>query len=362
LGKLYRIQKTDFDCKLRQSETKRYSEILFGDIFQNIQKLLDVFDNSGIKTRNFCVPIDFFNKELSFEEKNILFKDIALEHSLKSIKQSLLNAGIGFSDITDFIYVNTTGLTTPSLDALVINSLKLNPNINRYPLWGLGCAGGVSGLAKANTIAKANPEAVIIILGVELCSLTFRKNDVSKSNFVATSLFSDGITTSIVLGDNAIRKYEELDYSVDIIGSQSKLYYDSEDVMGWEFLNDGFKVVFSKDIPTIIHDNVKGDVINFLDKHNLQLSDIKNFIAHPGGAKVIKAYIDALGMNTNMLNNSRYILENYGNMSSVSVLYVLERFISEGFEDGYGLMISLGPGFSSEMVLLDMKNNAKLIE
>lgn len=362
MGKLYRVNKTDFDCKLGQGETKRYSEILFGDIFPNIQKLLDVFDNSGIKTRNFCIPIDFFNRGLSFEEKNKLFKDIALEHSLKLIKQNLLIAGIASSDITDFIYVNTTGLTTPSLEALIISSLKLNPNINRYPLWGLGCAGGVSAIAKANTITKANPEAVIIILGVELCSLTFRKNDLSKSNFVATSLFSDGIATSVVLGDNAARKYEQLDYSVDIIGSQSKLYYDSEDVMGWEFLNDGFKVVFSKDIPTIIHDNVKGDVINFLDKHNLQLSDIKNFIAHPGGAKVIQAYIDALGMNTKMLNNSRYILENYGNMSSVTVVYVLERFLSEGFEDGYGLMVSLGPGFSSEMVLLDMKNNAKPIE
>jgi len=359
LGKLYRINKTDFDCKLGQGETKRYSEILFGDILPNIQKLLDVFDNSGIKTRNFCVPIDFFNKGLSFEEKNLLFKEIALKHSLKSINESLLISGIRFSDITDFIYVNTTGLTTPSLEALIISALKLNPNVNRYPLWGLGCAGGVSGIAKANTISIANPDAVIVILGVELCSLTFRKNDLSKSNFIATSLFSDGITTSIVLGDNAARRYEEPDYSVDILGSRSKLYYGTEDVMGWEFLNDGFKVVFSKDIPTIIHDNVKEDVINFLDKHNLRLTDIKNFIAHPGGAKVIQAYIDALGMDKNMLNNSRYILENYGNMSSVSVLYVLERFLSFGFRDGYGLMISLGPGFSSEMVLLDMKNNSK---
>ena len=356
MGKIYRIQKTDFNCTLRQGETKRYSEILFGEVYPNIQKLLEVFDNSGIKTRNFCIPLDFFNKGLSFEEKNRLFKDIALEHSLKSITESLLIAGIDFSAVTDFIYVNTTGLTTPSLDACVINSLKLNPNINRYPLWGLGCAGGVSGLAKANTITKANPEAVVIVLGVELCSLTFRKNDLSKSNFVATSLFSDGITTSIVLGDNAALKYANTDFDIDIVGSQSKLYYDSEDVMGWEFLNDGFKVVFSKDIPAIIHNNVKEDVESFLLKNNLQLSDIKNFIAHPGGAKVIQAYIDALGIDPNMLNHTRYVLENFGNMSGVSVMYVLERFLSEGFEEGYGLMISLGPGFSSEMVLLKMNH------
>ena len=356
MGNIYRIQKTDFDYKLRQSDTKRYSEILFGEIYPNIHKLLEVFDNSGIKNRNFCIPLDFFNKGMSFEEKNKLFKNIALEHSLKPVKESLLIAGIDYNDITDFIYVNTTGLTTPSLDALIIISLKLNPNINRYPLWGLGCAGGVSGLAKANTITKANPDAVIIILGVELCSLTFRKNDLSKSNFIATSLFSDGITASIVLGENAALKYTNTDFNIHIVDSQSKLYYDSEDVMGWEFLNDGFKVIFSKDIPIIIHQNVKDDVEIFLKKNNLQLSDIKNFIAHPGGAKVIKAYIDALGIDEGMLNHSRYILENYGNMSGVSVLYVLERFIYEGFDDGYGLMISLGPGFSSEMVLLDMKH------
>jgi alkylresorcinol/alkylpyrone synthase len=362
LGTIYSIQKTEFECKLPQSETKKYSEILFGEVYPNIDKLLEVFDNSGIISRNFCVPVDFFDKGLSFEEKNKLFKEIALEHSLISVKNSLLNAGIDYADVTDFIYVNTTGLTTPSLDALIINSLKLNPNVNRYPLWGLGCAGGVSGLAKANAITKSNPDAVIILLGVELCSLTFRKNDLSKSNFVATSLFSDGITVCIILGDNAARKYEDTDFKIDIVGSQSKLYYDSEDVMGWKFLNDGFKVVFSKDIPNIIHQNVKGDVESFLEKNNLGLSDIKNFIAHPGGAKVIQAYIDALGINSKMLDHSRYVLQNYGNMSSVSVIYVLERFLYEGFEDGYGLMISLGPGFSSEMVLLDMKNNVKLIE
>ncbi len=333
---------------------------MFGEIYPNIQKLLEVFDNSGIVSRNFCVPVDFFDKGLSFEEKNKLFKDIALEHSLISITESLLLSGINVNNVTDFIYFNTTGLTTPSLDALIINSLKLNPNINRYPLWGLGCAGGVSGLAKANTISKANPDAVVILLGVELCSLTFRKNDLSKSNFIATSLFSDGITSSIVLGDNAARKYTNDDFSVDIVSSQSKLYYDSEDVMGWEFLNDGFKVIFSKDIPAIIHQNVKDDVESFLHKNKLQISDIKNFIAHPGGAKVIQAYIEALSIDANMLNHSKYILENYGNMSSVSVMYVLERFLYKGFEDGYGLLISLGPGFSSEMVLLDMKHKSKL--
>lgn len=353
MGKILSIHKTDFDCKLLQGETKKFSNFLFGDVFPNIDKLSEVFDNSGIEERNFCIPIAYFKSDKSFAEKNNLFKTIALAYAQKSINQNLSIAGISFDKITDIIFVNTTGLSTPSLDALLINSIKLNPNVNRYPLWGLGCAGGVSGLAKANTITKANPDAVVLFVAVELCSLTFRRNDFSKSNFVATSLFSDGVASVLILGDNAAKKFKP-GYNIEIIDSQSRLYYDSEDVMGWEFLDDGFKVVFSKDIPSIIRDNVKHDIESFLQKNNLNISDIKNFIAHPGGAKVIQAYIDALCINPDLLMNSREILRKYGNMSSVSVLYVLEKFISEGFDDGYGLMISLGPGFSSEMALLKM--------
>lgn len=355
MGNIFSISKIDFDCQLRQGETKKFAKFLFGDVLTNIDKLSEVFDNSGIEKRNFCFPLDYFQSDKSFTEKNTLFRETALNYAITSIKNNLSVAGISFSDITDLIYINTTGLSTPSIDALIINSLKLNPNINRYPIWGLGCAGGVSGIAKANTITKGNPDAVVLIIGVELCSLTFRRNDFSKSNFVATSLFSDGIASVIILGSNASKKYEP-SFLVEIVDSQSKLYYNSEDVMGWEFLDDGFKVVFSKDIPLIIKENVKDDIESFLAKNNLKISDIKNFVAHPGGAKIIQAYTDALALNPEMLNHSKSVLRDYGNMSSVSVLYVLEKFLYEGFKDGYGLMISLGPGFSSELVLLKMKN------
>ena len=353
MGTILSIHKTDFDCKLLQGETKTFSKFLFGDVLPNADRLLEVFDNSGIEERNFCIPIDYFQSDKSFAEKNNLFKTIALDCLQKSIIKNLSIAGVSFNDITDIILVNTTGLSTPSLDALLINSLKLNPNVNRYPLWGLGCAGGVSGLAKANTITKSNPDAIVLFAAVELCSLTFRRNDISKSNFIATSLFSDGAVSVLILGDNAAKKYD-VNYKIEITDSMSRLYYDSEDVMGWEFLDDGFKVVFSKDIPAIITNNVRHDIDSFLKRNNLSISDIKNFIAHPGGAKVIQAYIDALNIKPDLLNNSREILRKYGNMSSVSVLYVLEKFLSDGFDDGYGLMISLGPGFSSEMALLKM--------
>ncbi|MEO6696184.1 MAG: 3-oxoacyl-[acyl-carrier-protein] synthase III C-terminal domain-containing protein, partial [Ignavibacteria bacterium] len=199
--------------------------------------------------------------------------------------------------------------------------------------------------------------AMVLLVAVELCSLTFLKNDLSKSNFIATGIFSDGVAAVLIKGNEATDD-NKLKKSVRIIDSRSKLYYDSLDVMGWEILNTGFKVIFSKDIPTIVNNNVHADIIQFLDKHNLQIMDIKNFVVHPGGTKVIEAYINALSIDPVVLNNTSEILYQYGNMSSTTVLYVLNKFIEGRFENGYGLMMSLGPGFSSEMVLLKFDNGS----
>jgi alkylresorcinol/alkylpyrone synthase len=159
------------------------------------------------------------------------------------------------------------------------------------------------------------------------------------------------VAACLILGDN-----HQTDGRVRYKAASSKLYYDSLEVMGWDFTNNGFKVLFSKDIPEFINENVQGDIEGFLSQHNLKLTDIRNFIFHPGGKKVLEAYADALEVKGDFLKNSRIVMNNYGNMSSVTVLYVLERFMNHGFEDGYGLMMAMGPGFSSEMVLLEMKN------
>jgi len=351
------VTKIDFEHKLDQKDLKPYSRNLFAEVFKEVDKLIDVFDNTQIKTRNFCVPVDFFLTNKSFEEKNNIYIQTALDKSIEAIEKCLFESGIDKSRITDLVFISTTGLATPSLDALIINKMRLSPYINRTPIWGLGCAGGASGIAKAFTTAKANPEAVILVVAVELCSLTFIRNDLSKSNFVATSLFSDGISACIITGDEAFKE-TKTKFDIKCISSQSRLYYDALDVMGWDFVPSGFKVLFSKDIPTIVNNSVKGDVEKFLTKNDLKIRDIKNFIFHPGGAKVIDAYTNALGLKAEDLNNTRDILKNFGNMSSVTVFYVLEKFIREGFKEGPGLMLSLGPGFSNEMVLLDMKKSA----
>jgi alkylresorcinol/alkylpyrone synthase len=345
------VSKIELPYKIAQQEVKEQAQIMFSKDFPQTNRLIFAFDNTEIKTRNFCKPLSFYTSTTTFEQRNLEYINTALEYSVQAIEDVVKKAGISKNDITDILFVSTTGLATPSMDALIVNKLRLNPHVRRMPLWGLGCAGGVSGMAKANAVATANPDAVVLLVAVELCSLTLIKNDYSKSNFIGSSLFSDGIAACIIKGDSF-----GTDKAITYFNASSKLYYDSLEVMGWEFQDTGFKVLFSKDIPTFINEHVLEDITEFLSKHQLQLSDIKNFIFHPGGKKVLDAYTEALAVGNDFLQKTREVMNDNGNMSSVTVLYVLEKFMAEGFEDGYGLMMAMGPGFSSEMVLLKMKN------
>jgi alkylresorcinol/alkylpyrone synthase len=337
--------------KISQQEVKDLAFKMFSADFPQTHRLIFAFDNTEIITRNFCKPLSYYAETRNFEERNNDYIQTALQYSVQAVEGCIKKAGIDKDDITDIIFLSTSGLATPSIDALIINKMRLNPHINRTPIWGLGCGGGVSGMAKASAVAKANPNAIVLLVAVELCSLTLIKNDYSKSNFIGSSLFSDGIVACIIKGDN-----QATDEPITYLDSSSKLYYDTLDVMGWDFQDTGFKVLFSKDIPAFINEHVLGDITKFLTKHKLQLSDIKNFIFHPGGKKVLDAYTNALAVEGDFLRKTREVMNDNGNMSSVTVLYVLEKFMEEGFEDGYGLMMAMGPGFSSEMVLLKMKN------
>lgn len=345
------LSKIDFPFKTDQQEVKKYAKGLFESSFPQVERMLSAFDHTEIITRNLCKSLDYYSDLHTFQEQNAEYIQLSLEYSIKAIEECVSSAQIKKDDITDIIFVSTTGLATPSLDALIINKMRLSQNINRMSIFGLGCGGGVSGYSKACTLTKANPDAVVLLVAVELCSLTFLRNDFSKSNFIGSSLFADGIATCLITGDNHINKTKN---EIKFLASQSKLYYDSLDVMGWEFMDNGFKVLFSSDIPTIIAKNVNNDVTSFLAKNHLKLSDIKNFIFHPGGKKVLTAYEDALSVEGDFLKNTREVMNDYGNMSSSTVLYVLERFFTQGFKNGYGLMVSMGPGFSCEMALLQM--------
>jgi len=346
------ISTIDFPYKTDQQDIKQFAKELFSPSFPEVERLLNAFDNAEIHTRNLCKPLDYYIQHHTFHEQNLEYIRLALEYSIKAIEKCLASAKISKEEVTDIIFISTTGLATPSLDALIINQMKLNQNSNRMSIFGLGCGGGVSGYAKACTLAKANPDAVVLLVAVELCSLTFLRDDFSKSNFIGAGLFSDGVAACIVTGDNHTNITEN---KIRFIANESKLYYDSQQVMGWDFMDNGFKVIFSSSIPNLIAQNVRQDVTTFLSKYGLKIADIQNYVFHPGGRKVLEAYEQALDMEIHALDNAREIITNYGNMSSTTVLYVLERFFTEGYTEGYTLMMAMGPGFSSEMVLLNMQ-------
>ena len=181
------VSTIDFPYKVEQQLVKEFARNLFAPSFPQLERMMSAFDNTEIKTRNLCKPLDYYTANHSFEDQNAEYIRISLEYSVQVIDKCIS------SEITDIIFISTTGLSTPSLDALIINKMRLNQNVNRMSVFGLGCGGGVAGFSKANTLAIANPNAVVLLVAVELCSLTFLQNDFSKSNFIGSSLFADGV-------------------------------------------------------------------------------------------------------------------------------------------------------------------------
>ena len=332
--------------RVSQDTARDFARLMFSETFRDIERLLPIFDNSGIENRHFCVPSEWFAEDHGFPEKNALYVEHALNLSEKAAARALDKAGARAEDVGAIFFVSTTGISTPSLDAKLIFRLGLPENVRRVPLWGLGCAGGAAGLARAAEYARAHPDELVLLVGVELCGLTFLKGDRSKSNLIATSIFADG-AAAVVLGGEAYGTGPELH------GSYSTTWPGTEDVMGWDVVEEGLKVRFAKSVPQIVHEKMRGNLEAACDSLGLGLADLDHFVLHPGGPKVLEAYEETLDMKPDALDLSWEILRSYGNMSSVSVLFVLEQFL-ESYPQGsreYGTISALGPGFSAEHVL-----------
>ncbi|WP_339196639.1 3-oxoacyl-[acyl-carrier-protein] synthase III C-terminal domain-containing protein [Solibacillus sp. FSL R5-0449] len=332
---------------------------LFQHKIPKLERLLKVFENGEIKTRNLCVSPEWYREVHTFEERNELYIKLATEYSVEVIKKCLSNRSflqqdLSTEDIDAIIFISSTGISTPSIDARVMNVLPFSNEVVRIPIWGLGCAGGAAGISRAYDYCKAHPDAKVLVVCVELCSLTFQKDDYSKSNLVGTSLFADGAACALVCGDDVeLEQNGPIPY---IKGRGSKWMPDSEDVMGWDVKNSGLHVVFSKSIPVIISKWLGPFIHEFLNKHDVSPEQIVNFVAHPGGKKVLQAYEETLNLTTEHTDVSREILQKNGNMSSPTVLYVLEQFmLNEKRADTLGLLVALGPGFSGEVVLLEWR-------
>lgn len=337
---------------LNQHEARQFAYECFHDSFSDIQRYLPIFDHAAIHTRHFSRPRTWFEQEHGFAERNRIYTEVACHLGEEAIQRCLQMAGLMSTDVDHLIVVSTSGLATPSLDARLVNRLRFHRHIKRTPIWGLGCAGGAVGLSRAYEYARAFPDSLVVLLAVELCSLTFRRNDHSKSNLVATSLFADGAAAVLVAGDR-VSLPEQAKQTPRVVDTMSTTWPDSLDVMGWDIEDDGLKVVFSRDIPAIVRREVRPAVEAFLERSGLSLAQLQRMIAHPGGAKVLAAYEEALELPQDSMRHSHTVLNQFGNMSSATVLFVLERELQEIHQTGtVGLLTALGPGFSSELMLL----------
>jgi alkylresorcinol/alkylpyrone synthase len=342
----------------RQEEVMKFAQDLFSSSFKDLGRLLHAFKNGQIEKRHFVKEINWYKEYHSLEEKNNTYINAAMELGIKAINECLnnkffLNKGISYEDIDAIFFVSTTGLATPSMEARIMNELPFRADTKRIPIWGLGCAGGASGLARASEYCLAFPKAMVLVLSVELCSLTFQKNDYSKSNLIGTTLFADGAGCALVCGDKVDGEFTKQNTIPSVITMQSKLMRGSLNVMGWDIKNDGLFVVFSRDIPHIIEEWLKPNVVQLMEESKVGLEQIHYFIAHPGGKKVLDAYEKSLGFPSSMTTLSLEVLKQYGNMSSATVFFVLKKHMELDIKEGeYGLCAALGPGFSSELLLM----------
>lgn len=338
---------------VRQADARCFAETLFQDMLQVDRRLIEVFENSEIEKRHTSAPLEWFGEKHTFAERNALYVETAVALGGEAATLAFERAQLTPRDIDHVIFVSSTGLSTPSIDALIANRIGFRSNVRRTPIWGLGCAGGAAGLARARDFALADPSSRVLLIALELCTLTFLNGDISKRNLVAASLFGDGAAAVVVSGTKVEEKANG-QRALSLSASQSTLWPDTLDVMGWELEQAGLRVVFSRSIPHIVMEHVPESLNAFLASQGLALADVRHFIAHPGGIKVLRAYKDALGLEWSSLTHPRETLRNFGNMSSPSCLFVLERFLASGdmAAGDHGVVMALGPGFSSEYVLV----------
>lgn len=331
-----------------QQTVKEVVRQVFVETIEDLERLLTVFDNARIDSRQFMMPLDWYLTPRTQLERIAVYQEQGLALLEIAARKCLSCSGKRADQINQVIFVSSTGHATPTLDAHLINSLGMKPDTARMPIWGLGCAAGAVGLSRAFDHCLAYPGHRVMLVALECCSLAFMAGDVTKKNLVATSLFADGAAAVIVCGDQADGD------GPAIVATRSQLFPDSYRIMGWDFQNEGMQLVLSPRLPLVVRQVLPGLVDSFLGGHNLSVRDLVHFVTHPGGARVVDAYREALQLSRETLRQTEDVLRKHGNMSSVSVLVVLEQWLAAGAmaTEGYGLLSAFGPGFSAELLLL----------
>ena len=307
-------------------------------------KLSTVFDNAGIAKRHLAAPVDWYEKPHGWQERNAVYLEAAENLFVEAATSAIEKAGLAPDQIDGIVCVSTTGIATPSLDARAAGRVGFRPDVRRVPVFGLGCAGGVNGLSIATRMAAADPGSHWLFVTVETCSISIRLDSDDPAAVVATALFGDGAAAAVVTsGEHSL---------VRITGSAEKLWPDTLRIMGWDVEDPGLAVVFDRAIPPFVEAELAEAVDAMCVSMGVARKDIDRFCCHPGGVKVIDAIETALELNQGELNLEREVLNDYGNMSAPTVMFVLDRLLKQGLPDKV-MMTAFGPGFTCAGMLLE---------
>ena len=303
---------------------------------------------AGVEGRHLALPIERYEQSTTWGEANAVWLRVAEQLGETALRRALERAGLDVEELNALFVVSITGIASPSLDARLINRMGLSRRLKRLPVFGLGCVAGAAGIARAADYVRAWPAESAALLAVELCSLTFRRDDVSVANQIGASLFGDGAAAVVVTG--AGRPGD----GPRIVDTRSVFYPGTEDAMGWEISERGFRIVLSRSVPEIVKRHLADDVDAFLADNDLARGDLGSWVVHPGGPRVLEAVQAALDAPASALDASWDSLRRVGNVSSVSVLLVLEEVMlhRRPAPGTWGLLAALGPGFCSELVLV----------
>ena len=315
--------------------------------YYNLGRLEKLHRNVLVGGRHLALPLEEYPKIETWGEANDHWIRVAEELGGKAVLTALDRAGLGVGEVDAFYFTTVTGIATPSIDARLMNRLSLPSRVKRVPIFGLGCLAGAAGVARAADYLVGHPSEVAVLLSVELCSLTLQRDDLSVENLIGSGLFGDGAAAAVLVGE------ERPSQGPRVVASRSSFYPDTERVMGWDVSERGFKIVLSAEVPEMVRRFLRRDVDAFLSEHGLATDDIVAWISHPGGPRVLEAMQEALELPDDALESAWQTLREVGNLSSTSVLLVLEGALGSPPPPGsWGLMSAMGPGFCSELVLL----------
>jgi len=314
----------------------------------HLERIMSVFDRAGVDSRYVVHPPEWYTAGRTFEERNREYVACGLELAEQAARACLARARVDPSEVDHLYFVTTTGLTTPSLDARLVPRLGLRPTVRRWPLFGLGCAGGAGALSRASGMLRAQPDEYALVVSVELCSLVFSTQALTPTDLVGVALFGDGAAAVLVGGDDVPGD------GITVVGTETHLFPEAQHLMGWEFTGDGMRLVLSRDIPAFVRERLAPVIEKFAMAHGARVGELTHLVLHPGGPKVMATYRSAFDLSEEAVSVSRDSMRRFGNLSSASVLFMLDDIVASGRPrpGNTGLMLALGPGFAAEVLML----------